>query len=272
MYSQEETEASKSALVELCLALRRYHEDMVLVGGWAPYFLVNRFFPHCGSKDIDLALRREIASHYETIRESVMDLGYREISPFQFMKNVRSWVDEKDHEVKLDLLCDRGNGDQPGKTGFHEVQDDVLAHMFKGMDIAFVLNTDREIRARLPEDGWADARLRILDLAGSFVLKGQAILGRHNAKDFYDIFSLTYYHENPRSAAEYFVQSISEKELSPEMRSLFDESFSLISSAFSSLDEYGSYQVELFSPAQNRFMVHARMKIFLDEVQRHFVK
>jgi hypothetical protein len=131
MYSQEETEASKSALVELCLALGRYYDDMVLVGGWAPYYLVNRFFPHCGSKDIDLALRREIAPHYETIRESVMDLGYREISPFQFMKNVRSWVDEKDHEVKLDLLCDRGNGVQPGTTGFHEVQNAVLAHMFR---------------------------------------------------------------------------------------------------------------------------------------------
>jgi len=112
----------------------------------------------------------------------------------------------------------------------------------------------------------------IVGIVGSFVLKGQAILGRHNPKDLYDIFSLTYYHENPRFAADHFVHRISEKKLSPGMSSLLDESFSLISSAFSSPDEYGSYQVALFSPSHNRFMVHARMKEFLDEVQRQFVK
>jgi hypothetical protein len=272
MYSSEETEASKSALMELCLALRRYHEDIVLIGGWAPYFLVNRYFPHCGSKDIDLALKREIAPHYETIRESVIDLGYHEISPFRFAKNVRSWVDERDHEVKLDLLCDRGNNDPLDRTGLHQIQDDVLAHMFKGMELAFVFNSEHEIRVRLPNNGWADARIRIIDLVGSFALKGQAILGRHNPKDFYDIFSLTYYNENPKAAADYFIQSLSGKKLSKETKSLLDESFSLISSAFSSPDEHGSFQVELFSPSHSRFMVHAQLKKFLDEIQRQLAE
>jgi len=272
MYSSEETEASKSALLELCLALRRYHEDMVLVGGWAPYFLVNRFFPHCGSKDIDLALKREIVPHYETIRESVIELGYHEISPFQFVKNVRSWVDKKDHEVKLDLLCDKGDNNPLHKTGFHQVQDDLLANMFKGMELAFEFNSEHEIRALLPNNGWANARVKIVDLVGSFALKGQALLGRFNPKDFYDIFSLTYYNKNPKSAADYFIQSLSEKQLSKGMYSLLDESYSLISSAFSSPDEHGSYQVELFSPSHNRFMVHAQMKAFLDEIQRQLAE
>jgi len=34
MYAVNETEASKSALLELGIVLKRYHDDMVLVGGW----------------------------------------------------------------------------------------------------------------------------------------------------------------------------------------------------------------------------------------------
>lgn len=39
MYNENETDASKSALVELGLALKRYHDDMILAGGWAPHFI-----------------------------------------------------------------------------------------------------------------------------------------------------------------------------------------------------------------------------------------
>ena len=48
MYAREVTEASKSALLELGLALKRYHNEIVLAGGWAPYFITKDFFPHCG--------------------------------------------------------------------------------------------------------------------------------------------------------------------------------------------------------------------------------
>ena len=49
MYATEITEASRSALLELGVALKRYHEDMVLSGGWAPYFITRGYFEHCGS-------------------------------------------------------------------------------------------------------------------------------------------------------------------------------------------------------------------------------
>lgn len=60
MYAINETEASKSALLELGVALKRYSNDMVLAGGWAPYFISNPFFSHCGSIDIDFVLKTEI--------------------------------------------------------------------------------------------------------------------------------------------------------------------------------------------------------------------
>ena len=65
MYAREITEASKSALLEISLELKRYRTDMVLSGGWAPYFITNGYFEHCGSIDIDLVLRTKIMKKYE---------------------------------------------------------------------------------------------------------------------------------------------------------------------------------------------------------------
>jgi hypothetical protein len=66
MYDRDATETSKGALVELCRALRQYRSDMVLAGGWAPYFLVRNYFDHCGSIDIDFVLKRESSSGMRT--------------------------------------------------------------------------------------------------------------------------------------------------------------------------------------------------------------
>ncbi len=64
MYAKEVTEASNSALLELGIALKRYRDDMVLTGGWAPYFITKDYFPHCGSIDIDFVLKTEIMPNY----------------------------------------------------------------------------------------------------------------------------------------------------------------------------------------------------------------
>ena len=60
MYDRDATNISKGALVELCRALSQYCSDKVLAGGWAPYFLVRRYFDHCGSVDIDFVLRPRV--------------------------------------------------------------------------------------------------------------------------------------------------------------------------------------------------------------------
>lgn len=64
MYDRDTTEASKGALVEIGVALGRYRHDLVLAGGWAPYFLSRDYFDHCGSIDIDLVLRPQRGARY----------------------------------------------------------------------------------------------------------------------------------------------------------------------------------------------------------------
>ena len=107
MYAKEMTEASRSALLELGLELKRYHNDMVLTGGWAPYFITKDFFDHCGSIDIDLVLRTEVMLKYDTIKKSVIRLGYSQENEFRFSRTVKSPVDGKDYGIHLDFLCDK---------------------------------------------------------------------------------------------------------------------------------------------------------------------
>jgi len=59
MYSRELTEASKSVLIEILRILGSYKDHLVLSGGWAPYFILQKFGEadqHCGSVDIILFL------------------------------------------------------------------------------------------------------------------------------------------------------------------------------------------------------------------------
>jgi len=74
--------ASRSAMLELALALGKYREAIVLVGGWVPCLLVERYgqgdFQHIGSIDIDLAVdpNRLGPVDYATIVELIERRGY----------------------------------------------------------------------------------------------------------------------------------------------------------------------------------------------------
>ena len=81
-YESPLVEASRSALLELALSLRAYRDSLVLVGGWAPYFLLRDHqqpdnpFVHIGSIDIDLAVDpdRIDPREYATIEELITEL------------------------------------------------------------------------------------------------------------------------------------------------------------------------------------------------------
>jgi len=47
LYSQVVTEASKSALIEVLRTLSSYSDYFVLGGGWAPYYILERFSQRC---------------------------------------------------------------------------------------------------------------------------------------------------------------------------------------------------------------------------------
>jgi hypothetical protein len=266
MYTREITEASKSALLEICLELKRYRNDMVLSGGWAPYFITNGYFEHCGSIDIDLVLRTKIMKKYETIKKSILRLGYTEENQFRFSKTVKSPIDGKDYGVHLDFLCDK---EGMKYVDLKNVQEDLQAFSFEGLNIAFEFNFEQEIETILPNNGEAKAQFRVIDLVGSLALKGQALDGRAKPKDSYDIYALMHYGGGPEKAAEYFNNTTSRQKLSPETEKLLKHSLSVVTEKFKNENQIGPFQVENFSEEKfkrnivsievNRFLILIRI-------------
>jgi len=263
MYSREITETSKSALLELGLALHTYRNDMVLAGGWAPYFITENWFEHCGSVDIDLIVKTTIMPKYESIRKIVTDLGYVEENHFRFERKIKSPVDGNYYSIHIDFLTDNC------ELGYHfRVQPDLEAFMFEGADIAFDFNFTQEIETTLPENGVDSTAFKVLDLAGSLILKGQALGSRKNVKDPYDIFALTHYHGGPEEAAGYFNHSFTQKKISRENRDLAKNSLAVIQRKFRDGTTSGSFGVETFSENKyNRTIVAAQVNKFLENVK-----
>ena len=77
-YNAEQVAAARSVLLELMLALGEYRDELVLVGGWAPTFLIPKpAQAHVGSVDVDLAIDHTRVSDdgYATLIELLIQKG-----------------------------------------------------------------------------------------------------------------------------------------------------------------------------------------------------
>lgn len=121
-YRQNETEISLSMLLEVVDALKGYGTDLVIVGGRAPYLLLQKFGAkdaeeHVGSLDGDLALnfRRIPEEKYETILETLARIGYAQRTnaagkpiPASFQKTIN--VGEVPFTMQIDFLAGEYGG------------------------------------------------------------------------------------------------------------------------------------------------------------------
>jgi len=193
--------ASRSAMLELALSLGGYRDAIVLVGGWAPCLLIERYgkgdFQHVGSIDIDLAVDpdRVGPADYATIVGLLERRGYsirhsrdgRPI-PFSFERPVPSPFDGQSHNISVDLLT---SGPIEGSARRHRrVQPDLPARVAKGCALAFRHNTVVELSGTLPSDGEARCPMRMLDITGCIAMKGIVLGERYAEKDAYDVFSV----------------------------------------------------------------------------------
>jgi hypothetical protein len=128
MYEHDATETSKGALIELCRALRQYRSNMVLAGGWAPYFLVKGYFDHCGSLDIDFVLKPKVVERYENIKQILERLGYKPTgSIFRFERIITSLKSSVSYRVEVDFLTEPEGAEKLPGEWLASVQKDLKA-------------------------------------------------------------------------------------------------------------------------------------------------
>lgn len=214
MYDRDATETSKGALVELCRALRQYRGDMVLAGGWAPYFLVRDYFDHCGSVDIDFVLKPKVMERYENIKQILERLGYTPTrSVFRFERTVASSRSGRAYKIEVDFLTEPEGAEALPSEWLASVQADLRACIIEGCNIVFNQNFELEVRGVMPNDGEASAKLNCANIVASLTMKGLALY-RMKDKDSYDIYTVAgFCGKGPKQASEAFMNALNGKGL-----------------------------------------------------------
>lgn len=208
-YPEDITRLSKSILLELMTLLKGYKDQIVLVGGWVPYFLLQKYqkvkdFTHIGSADIDIVLDPELVKSdaYETIVNIIEKNGYRQrkdkegnLIEFSFEKEINGKT------INVDFLSTIYPDKE--KKRHRTVQPDLKARTLKGAKIALEHNYEEELEGILPNKAEVKVKLKIVDIVGSLTTKAIALGGRSEAKDNYDIYALiSYYKDGEESCAK----------------------------------------------------------------------
>jgi hypothetical protein len=215
MYSKSITESSKSVLIEVLRILGSYKDYLVLTGGWAPYFILEKFGEgsrHCGSVDIDFVLNPRLIDLkvYETIVSSIEKRGYKpyvtddgEVLPYRFYRSVKSPLDGAEYKIEVDFISEPYVVKRLSPKKLLAVQRDLQAVVIPGSSIVFSHNFEHEVEGVLPSGAETKVLAKVSDVVGSLATKGLALKGRYKEKDAYDIyFVLRHYGGGPEKVAE----------------------------------------------------------------------
>jgi hypothetical protein len=189
-YSDREVNACKSVLLELAHLLGEFKDEMVIVGGWTPAFLLpGSKEPHIGSLDIDVALNfAEIPDEaYQTILKAFLKRGYVQDKqqPFRFFRKVGPEGSDP-IDVEVDLMAGEYGG--TGEKHRTQVVQDVRARKARGCDLVFSAAVTVKLEGELPDGGRDSVTFKVAGIVPFLVMKGMALFERMKEKDAYDIY------------------------------------------------------------------------------------
>ena len=253
-YDNASVDAARSAIIELMTVLGEYREEIVLVGGWVPFFSIDApedpLDRHPGSADVDIALDHQELEEagYETIAKRLEDAGYAPVGeqPFQFSKTVNGVV------VHIDLLA----GQYAGTAKKHRTQkiQDVKARKARGADLVFQIGPDkREISGQLPDGSHDRVLVPIASVVPFIIMKSFAMDDRMKPKDPFDIwYVVKRYPGGVDALIEAFQPHLG--------HGLVKQGLEILARKFERLDSWASIQVGKFDSALSENEQEARQR------------
>ncbi len=248
-YSSAKTNSCFSIIVELITYLKKYSHNIVLVGGWVPYFLYGDIKEeeqkHVGSLDVDLALNFLLIPEqdYQAIADILEERGYKNKKDRKgniiHASYERTFTDKNNNEqiIQVDFLASEYGGTSKNKR--HQRIQDMLARKGRGVDLVFENCVERKLEARMPNGARNEIKLKVANFCSIIATKGFAFCERGSEKDAYDIYWL--FKNHPKGEAGVI------KELSRiKNNKLFIQALNLIKESFKNLDSLGPVAVANF--------------------------
>lgn len=190
---------SQRMLFDILILLKKYKDNFVLVGGWCPYFLLQKYMPdgvdftHIGSIDIDFAIDRDkindLAKLYKELEEILIDNEY-EIKRNSNNKLIHHRFERKAQNsfVHIDFLVSENSGLKEQAVG-NEAQD--LFAKCRGIDLAFQNNEKFELFGRTLDNKEVKTDIKIAGAVALIGMKAIALkIEPSRIKDSYDIYSI----------------------------------------------------------------------------------
>ncbi len=205
-YPQDTVEICLSVLVEFMTIVGAYKEDVVLIGGWVPYFLFDEHKQeHTGSLDIDVALdfKHIDPEGYKSIINLLKERGYTEGGqPFIYHRTVET-TDGRKVVVDLNFLAGEYGG--TGKSRRTQKVQGVRARKARGCDVAFENTISINLKQPMPDGAVNEVSIKVSGIVPFLVMKGMALWDRYKEKDAYDIyFTIQHYPEGIEALAKVF--------------------------------------------------------------------
>lgn len=235
-YPQPSLKSAEAVLLTVWPSLERYHDDLVLVGGLAVYYLTKQNFaglPGAVTMDVDFGITLGASGgQYGTIKSDLGGLGFKQ---------------EKDRLVRkagnLNLYLDFLTEDPPSIKGARMV-DDVMASVIPGANRALACHRNVNVKGRDLYGAEKECAVRVADIGPLLVLKLNAFggpTGRRHPKDAYDILlAVTAFVDGPEAAIAAFQNEARMK------NSGHDFAVNALRKDFSSIDQDGPIRAAEF--------------------------
>ncbi|MCL6088185.1 MAG: hypothetical protein M1475_07210 [Actinobacteria bacterium] len=188
-YEKKEVSICLSVIVEVMTILGSYRDSIILIGGWVPYFILDKKGKdHIGSIDIDLALDSKKISDesYRSILELLKKRGYIQGSqPFIFNRKINT-KDGLTYFIEIDLL----SREYGGTSKSHRTQriQEINARKARGCDLAFEHNITLLVKSIMPDGAENEVNIKVASIVPFLVMKDMALWERMKEKDAYDIY------------------------------------------------------------------------------------
>lgn len=186
-YSDRVVKATHQVLLEVYQLLEKFHESLLLVGGWVPIMIIpDAVEKHVGTIDVDLAIndRALIETGSETMEEILLSNGYRHgAEPGRYMRQII--IDEQLINVPVDFFTSEQS--YIPRNAFLDITG-ISAMAAPGCELGFDVNKKVRVEGLLPNGKQYSTEIKSAGIMAFIVMKAHAMNIRSKTKDAYDIW------------------------------------------------------------------------------------
>lgn len=194
-YDPEQLKRVQRICLYMATKLGDLLDEIVVVGGLAPYLLVGQenlpmgLEPHVGTVDLDMGLAAAILNQerYRELGRRLRDAGFEPDINEQGNRRLQTWTTGTPHPVTVDFLIPPIEETDRGGEPRH-LESDLAAMIIPGLELAFRDRRWVELSGRVPSGAWVTRDIPVCGPGAFTVLKALAFGNRAENKDAYDLF------------------------------------------------------------------------------------